>query len=177
MKRSIDNGVPSTAIFYNYTGRMRELIEAYNAAVSVIYPKFAWYIFPGYMQYAVYQRYMKYFKGKYRLVPIPNTLYEYLIRNELIKSEHIIFASEDIYDEYAESEEVNFVNLIVSCGLQNGNTGRQVRTTNGDEKKESETLLKQILNKAPHTLVAQIKPLKICQNNCIFLQVIKMKRK
>lgn len=153
---------------------MRELIEAYNAAVSIIYPKFPWYIYPGYLQYAIYQRYMKYFKGKYRLVPIPNTLYEYLIKNELIKSEHIVFTSEDIYEEYAESEDVNFVNLIVSCGVQDCTNGRQARiASNGDEKKEGETLLKQILNKAPHTLVSQIRPLKICQDNCIFVQVIK----
>lgn len=148
---------------------MRELIEAYNAAVSILYPKYAWYIFPGYLQYAVYQRYMKYFKDKYRLAPIPNTLYEHLIKNELIKSEHIIFASEDIYEEYAESDEVNFVNLIVSCGKEN--KFEQQRLTNGVEKKESDMVLKQILNKAPHTLVAQIRPLKNCQTNCLFVQV------
>lgn len=149
---------------------MQELIEAYNAAVSILYPKYAWYIYPGYLQYAIYQRYMKYFKDKYCLVPIPNTLYEHLIKNKFIKSEHIIFASENIYEEFAESEEVNFVNLIVSCGKQ---FGVQQHITNGEEKKESETLLKQILNQAPHTLVAQITPLKFCQTNCIFVQVIR----
>ncbi|XP_065366725.1 peroxisomal ATPase PEX6 isoform X1 [Calliphora vicina] len=165
-KRSIDNGLP-TSMLYSYTGRMRELIEAYNAAVAILYPKYAWYIYPGYLQFAIYQRYMKYFKDKYRLVPIPNTLYEHLIKNELIKSEHIIFTSEDIYEEYAESEEVNFVNLIVSCGRQ---TVVEKHITNGEEKKESETLLKQILNQAPHTLVAQMRPLKICQTHCVFIQ-------
>ncbi|KAM7341795.1 peroxisomal biogenesis factor 6 isoform 2-T2 [Cochliomyia hominivorax] len=165
-KRSIDNGQPAT-ILYNYTGRMRELIEAYNAAVSILYPKYAWYIYPGYLQYAIYQRYMKYFKDKYRLAPIPNTLYEHLIKNETIKSEHIIFASEDIYEEYAESEEVNFVNLMVTCGKQKKGSERVV---NGEEKKESDIVLKQIMNKAPYTLVAQIRPLKICQSNCLFVQ-------
>lgn len=150
---------------------MRELIEAYNAAVSILYPKYSWYIYPGYLQYAIYQNYMKYYKDKYRLVPIPNTLYEHLIKNELIKSEHIIFAAEDIYDEYAESKEVNFVNLIVSCGKQMHSP--QGVTTNGEERKESGALIKQILNQAPHTLVAQIRPLKVCQPNCVFVQVIR----
>lgn len=148
---------------------MRDFIEAYNAAVTILSPKLAWYVFPGYLQYAVYQRYMKYFKDKYRLAAIPNTLYEYLTKSEFIKSEHIIFAAEDVFEEYAESEEVNFVNLIVSYGKQADSFKNGV--TNGEEKKESETILKTILNQAPHVLVAQIRPIKHCQSNCLFVQV------
>lgn len=151
---------------------MRELIEAYNVVVQIIYPKRAWYIFPGYLQYAVYRRYMKYFKDKYRLVPLPNNLYEQLIKNEYIKSEHILFASQELYEEYAESEEVNFVNMTISCGK----TGEHEDTTqNGSvEGDDSQSLVKQILKQSPHTMLVQILPVKYCKSDCIFVQVRKL---
>ncbi|XP_053965999.1 peroxisomal ATPase PEX6 isoform X1 [Anastrepha ludens] len=164
-KRSIDDGSPTK---YTYVGRMLELIESYNVAVQILYPKFPWYIFPGHLIYAVYKRYMKYYKGKYRLVPIPNALYDMLIDKELIKSEHIVFAAQEVYDEYTESADVNFVNLVITAegGLHNS-------STNGKSKSlipASDHVIKQMLNCAPHTIVAQLLPTANSQSNCIFVQ-------
>uniref|UniRef100_T1PAA0 Peroxisomal ATPase PEX6 n=1 Tax=Musca domestica TaxID=7370 RepID=T1PAA0_MUSDO len=165
-KRSIDNGDPS---LYQYTGRMRELIEAYNVAVQILCPKRAWYIFPGYIQYALYVRHMKYYKDKFRLVPLPNTLYEHLIKTQLIKSEHIVFASEDIYEMYAESRDVNFINLTVSSGRPEVDCDKS-SVQNGQNGNESEALVKKILKLSPHTMMVQILPVKYCKNNCLFVQ-------
>uniref|UniRef100_A0A1B0FA53 AAA+ ATPase domain-containing protein n=1 Tax=Glossina morsitans morsitans TaxID=37546 RepID=A0A1B0FA53_GLOMM len=104
-KQSIDNDVPQDK--YIYAGRMRELIEGNNAVVQLLYPRYPWYIFPGFLTYAIYQHYMKYFEDRCCLVPIPNTLYEMLTSKEFIKSEHVIFAAADIYDEYCVSPEEN----------------------------------------------------------------------
>lgn len=149
--------------FY-YTGRMRELIEGYNAAITLLFPKYPWYIFPGFMILSLWERYEKYYMGKYRLIPLPNNLYEILIKNEFIKSEHIIFAADDVYEKYAESKEVNFVNLIVS--------GEQALcSTQGHENKNlPEAVMKQMLNKAPQTIVAQILPAKNVFHNCLYVK-------
>lgn len=149
---------------------MRELIEAYNVAVQILCPKRAWYIFPGYIQYALYVRHMKYYKDKFRLVPLPNTLYEHLIKTQLIKSEHIVFASEDIYEMYAESRDVNFINLTVSSGRPEADCDKS-SVQNGQNGNESETLVKKILKLSPHTMMVQILPVKYCKNNCLFVQV------
>ncbi|XP_075168854.1 peroxisomal biogenesis factor 6 isoform X2 [Haematobia irritans] len=170
-KRSFDNGNTET---YSYKGRTRDLVEAYNAAVQILSPKLSWHVFPGYLQYALYRRYMKYFKDKYRLVPLPNTLYEHLIDYEDIKSEHIIFASQKVFDDYADSREVNFINMTISCGrpekdinenktiMQNGNG-----VVPGDESKN---LVKQILKPSPHTMLVQILPVKYCKTDCLYIQ-------
>ncbi|XP_013101894.1 peroxisomal ATPase PEX6 isoform X2 [Stomoxys calcitrans] len=172
-KRAIDYG---TVRSYNYTGRMRDLIEAYNAALQILCPKRAWQIFPGYLQYALYRRYMKYFKDKYRLVPLPNSLYEQLIKDEDIKSEHIVFGSEEIFEEYAESREVNFINITVSCGRPDKNHDDDDKNAvfqNGNgvaTGSESKTLVKQILKQSPHTMMVQIIPVKYCKSDCLYVQ-------
>ncbi|CAD7012178.1 peroxisome assembly factor 2 isoform X2 [Ceratitis capitata] len=166
-KRSIDDG---SSPKYVYTGRMLELIEAYNVAVQILYPKYPWYIFPGHLTYEIYKRYIKFYKGKFRVVPIPNALYEHLIGNELIKSEHIVFATKDVYDEYAESPDVNFINLVV-----NAESSLYGPTIDDASKSKnlivaSDNVIKQMLNNAPHTIVAQLLPTANCQSNCIFVQ-------
>ncbi|KAL7736400.1 hypothetical protein ACLKA6_014863 [Drosophila palustris] len=154
---------------YSYTGRMQELVEGYNAVVQLLVPKWPWYLYPGYLISAVYWRYAKYYRGKYLLTPIPNQLYELLIRNELIKSEHVIFASKDVYDTYAESDDVNFVNLVVR---RNGQSNK-ANATNGDRSwSSSEVVIKQILQDTPYTIVAQILPVENSQSqsNCLYVQ-------
>ncbi|XP_067627926.1 peroxisomal ATPase PEX6 isoform X2 [Eurosta solidaginis] len=168
-KSSFDNGSPTK---YIYTGRMLELIEAYNVAVKILYPKYPWYILPGHLIYAVYNRYMKYYKDKYRLVPIPNALYEVLISKELIKSEHIIFATQNIYDEYTESVDVNFVNLVISS--EGGLHGREIVSSKNKSKSvvtATEDVIKQMLKYAPHTIVTQLLlTASNSQSNCIFVK-------
>ncbi|EDW35005.1 GL20091 [Drosophila persimilis] len=155
----LDPGQPR----YSYAGRMQELIEGYNSAVQLLVPKWPWFFYPGYLTYAVYWRYAKYYKGKFHLTPIPNRLYELLIKNELIKSEHLVFASQDVYDSYAESPDVNFVNLIIRGG---SGTAKQTAGHNATPQ----TVIKQMLQEAPHTIVAQILPVAQCQGNRIYVQ-------
>lgn len=156
---------------YSYTGRMQELVEAYNATVQLLRPRWPWYFYPGYLIYAVYWRYAKFYRGKYLLTPMPNRLYEILIKNELIKSEHVIFSGADVYDNYAESEDVNFVNLVVR-GRSRQSTPA---ATNGERTTwtASEVVIKQILQDAPYTIVAQILPVENlhCLSNCLYVQV------
>ncbi|KAH8413661.1 hypothetical protein KR222_003089, partial [Zaprionus bogoriensis] len=155
---------------YSFTGRMQELVEAYNATVQLLRPRWPWYFYPGYLIYAIYWRYARHYKGKYLLTPMPNRLYELLIRNELIKSEHVLFASADVYDAYAESDDVNFVNLVVR--------GRSRQSTpaasNASDRSwtSSEVVVKQILQQTPYTIVAQILPVENphCQRNCLYVQ-------
>lgn len=147
---------------------MLELIEAYNATMQLLVPRWPWFFYPGYLIYAVYWRYAKYYRGKFLLTPMPNQLYELLIKNELIKSEHIIFASKDIYDAYAESTDVNFVNLIVRGAWSRTNPkSSSVRSWDSSE------VVKQILQDAPYTIVAQILPIENaeCQANCLYIKV------
>ncbi|XP_062135156.1 peroxisomal ATPase PEX6 isoform X1 [Drosophila sulfurigaster albostrigata] len=164
------DGDGNVEVRYSYTGRMQELVEGYNAAIQLLVPKWPWYFYPGYLIYAVYWRYAKYYRGKYLLTPMPNRLYELLIRNELIKSEHIIFASRDVYDTYAESDDVNFVNLVLRRSRK---ANADSATTNNDRSwSSSDVVIKQILQDTPYTIVAQILPVesKDCQPNCLYVQ-------
>ncbi|KMY92882.1 peroxisome assembly factor 2 isoform X1 [Drosophila simulans] len=150
---------------FSFSGRVQELVEGYNSAIQLLAPKWPWFLYPGYLTYAVYWRYAKYYKGKLQLTPIPNRLYDLLIKNELIKSEHLVFASQEVYDNYAESPDVNFVNLVIR--------GRRVRIGKppaSDEGNMTQTVIKQMLQEAPHTIVAQILPAAQCQPNCLYVQ-------
>uniref|UniRef100_A0A1B0BE70 Peroxisomal ATPase PEX6 n=1 Tax=Glossina palpalis gambiensis TaxID=67801 RepID=A0A1B0BE70_9MUSC len=163
-KQSIDNDIPQDK--YLYAGRMRELIEGYNAVVQLLYPRYPWYIYPGYLTNAIYQRYMKYFKDRYCLVPIPNTLYEMLTSKEFIKSEHVVFAAAHIYDEYCVSPEVNFVNLKVSYAKDDLQAA-----TKSYENGGSESIVKQMFHTShDNTLVTQIIPAKICHKQCLYVK-------
>uniref|UniRef100_A0A0A1WD77 Peroxisomal ATPase PEX6 n=2 Tax=Zeugodacus cucurbitae TaxID=28588 RepID=A0A0A1WD77_ZEUCU len=166
-KRSIDDGSP---LKYTYTGRMLELIEAYNVAVQILYPKYPWYIFPGHLICAIYNRYMKFYKGKHRLVPLPNALYELLIGKELIKTEHIAFASQDLCNEYVESTDVNFVNLIINAESALHSTSTKTNAKAKSLNPASDDVIKKMLSSAPHTIVAQILPTVNSQSNCIFVK-------
>ncbi|EDW00978.1 peroxisome assembly factor 2 isoform X2 [Drosophila grimshawi] len=156
---------------YSFTGRMQELVEAYNSAVQLLQPRWPWFFYPGYLIYAVYWRYAKYYRGKFLLTPMPNRLYELLTSNELIKSEHVIFASTDVYNIYAESDDVNFVNLVVRGG---GKAGSTTTTTSSNPDRSwdaSELVIKQILQDTPYTIVAQLLPVESsqCQSNCLYI--------
>lgn len=166
-KQSINDDSPSK---YTYTGRMLELIEAYNVAVQILYPQYPWYIFPGHLIFAIYKRYMQFYKGKYRVVPIPNALYELLIGNELIKTEHIAFLPKDVYDEYVESADVNFVNLVINAESALHSTSNMTNRKATNVNPASDDVIKQMLNSAPHTIVAQILPTVNCQSNCVFVK-------
>lgn len=98
------------------------------------------------------------------LTPIPNRLYDLLIKNELIKSEHLVFASQEVYDNYAESPDVNFVNIVIRGGSR-----KAEKLSNGQSTPQ--TVIKQMLQEAPHTIVAQILPVAQCQPNCLYIQV------
>ncbi|KAH8319771.1 hypothetical protein KR074_005468, partial [Drosophila pseudoananassae] len=148
---------------YSFSGRVQELIEGYNSAIQLLAPKWPWFFYPGYLTYAVYWRYAKYYKGKLMLTPIPNRLYDLLIKNELIKSEHLVFASQEVYDNYAESPDVNFVNIFIRGGNR-----KAEKLTNGTSTPQ--TVIKQMLQEAPHTIVAQILPVAQCQPNCLYIQ-------
>ncbi|XP_023031698.1 peroxisome assembly factor 2 isoform X2 [Drosophila willistoni] len=147
---------------YTYSGRIQELVEGYNVLIQLMRPKWPWYFFPGYLQYSLYWRYQKYYKGKFLLSPLPNRLYDLLIKDELIKSEHVIFASQEVYDTFAESPDVNFVNVILR--------GRSNKEDKSSGSSSPSSLIKQMLQEAPHTIVAQILPMKQCQGNCLFVQ-------
>ncbi|XP_055855099.1 peroxisomal ATPase PEX6 isoform X3 [Episyrphus balteatus] len=142
---------------YRYTGRMKEIVQAYNAAATILHPKCPWYVFPGFLAHALVRRYQENYQGKFKLVPIPNILYELLIKNEFIKSEHVIFSSEEIFNQYAENREANFVNLLV--------TGRLgAITTTGNE------IVQKMLQKAPQTIVTQLVPVQNCSDGCLYVQ-------
>ncbi|XP_032311503.1 peroxisome assembly factor 2 isoform X1 [Drosophila ananassae] len=159
---ALDQGDPNQPR-YNYSGRVQELIEGYNSAIQLLAPKWPWFFYPGYLTYAVYWRYAKYYKGKLMLTPIPNRLYDLLIKNELIKSEHLVFASQEVYDNYAESPDVNFVNIVIRGGSR-----KAEKLSNGQSTPQ--TVIKQMLQEAPHTIVAQILPVAQCQPNCLYIQ-------
>lgn len=77
-----------------------------------------------------------------------------------------MFASQEVYENYAESPDVNFVNLVIR--------GRRVRIGKplaSDEGNMTQTVIKQMLQEAPHTIVAQILPAAQCQPNCLYVQV------
>ncbi|XP_037946284.1 peroxisome biogenesis protein 6-like isoform X1 [Teleopsis dalmanni] len=157
---------------YFFTGRIRELVEAYNAAVQIVFPKYPWYLYPGYMIYAIHKRYLQYYKGKFQLIPIPNDLYEHLIDDEIIKSEHYVFAAQETYDEFVEyPPNVNFVNLTFSSEKKSGikNSRNKIEITSKDNA-APETVIQQMLNQAPQTIVAQILPTMNCQQGCLFVQ-------
>jgi len=151
---------------FSFSGRVQELVEGYNSVVQLLAPKWPWFLYPGYLTYAVYWRYAKYYKGKLQLTPIPNRLYDLLIKNELINSEHLVFASREVYDTYAESPDVNFVNLVIR-----GGRARISKEQNGDGGSTTRSVIKQMLQEAPHTIVAQILPVAQCQPNCLYVQV------
>lgn len=113
---------------------------------------------------------MKFYKGKYRVVPIPNVLYELLIGNELIKTEHIAFSPKDVYDEYVESADVNFVNLVINVESALHSTSITANTKTKTLNPASDNVIKHMLSIAPHTIVAQILPTVNSQSNCIFVK-------
>lgn len=136
---------------------MLELLQAYNAVMRLLYPKYAWYIYPGYLIYSLYYCYKKYLKDKYRLIPISNDLFDKLMSNELLKSEHVVFATTEVYEEFSESAEVNFVNLIIK--------------TQHSSKIQNKSKEVELNEDKMHSIFVQILPLKSCQPQCLFVKV------
>ena len=129
-------------------------MKSFEMFVRIVHPKFPWYIFPGMLTLELAKRYQKHFRDKYKLIPIPNQLYAFLLKHEFIKSEHKMFVSEEIFDRYAESHELNFVNMLV-----NGKKSIDVvtRQTDGDTYKLiGSEIVKQVLTSKPKTIVVQL---------------------
>lgn len=138
---------------YRFNGRMRELVEGYNAIVQILFPRYAWYVFPGYLQWALFQRYVKHFKGKYRVVPIPNRLHDLLIAKEFLQSEHIVFAHPDVYEKFVSAPDVNFVKLLL--------TTASVEENNTNPKDDD----------VPEAINVQLLPKSHCDRNCLYVKV------
>ncbi|XP_055389388.1 peroxisomal ATPase PEX6 [Condylostylus longicornis] len=135
---------------------MRSLVNAFIIVNRILFPKYRWYSFPALLILELTQRHVALNRDKFKLTPIPSRLYEFLIRNEYIKSEHILFVSEDIFEKYAESRELNYVTLIVS--------GRFT-----PKKEHKSEIMKDILSLKPQTLIVQLQPAFNCQKSCVFV--------
>lgn len=140
---------PELPLRYRFTGRMAELIHGYNAIVRLLFPRYAWYVFPGYLLWAIFQRYQKLFKGKYRLVPIPNNLHSLLTAKEFFKSEHFLFAHPEVYEKYVIAPQLNFVQLAFKS------------TDNDVDDKDNPF----------DAIIIQLLPKSNCPKNCLYIKV------
>ncbi|XP_055603194.1 uncharacterized protein LOC129751616 isoform X2 [Uranotaenia lowii] len=99
--------------------------------------------------------------ASFRVVPIPNLLFEQHQRQQLVHSEHTLFVSRTVFNQYVVEREINWINLIIrGCG-----EGARNKTVN-----DGPGLVSVILNKQNVSVLFQICPLDGVPPNVIFVK-------
>lgn len=95
----------------------------------------------------------------FRVVPIPNLLFDQYQQNQLVHSEHTLFVCRTVFNQYVVEREINWINLMIRASCEGG------RKNEG-----SEGLVSIILNRQNVSVLFQICPLDGVPPNAIFVK-------
>ncbi|XP_058452012.1 uncharacterized protein LOC131430816 [Malaya genurostris] len=95
----------------------------------------------------------------FRVVPMPNLLFEKHQRGRLVRSEHTLFVCRTVFNQYVVEREINWINLVIRAF--GDETGRQ---------NEVDGLLSIILNRQNVSVLFQVLPLDGVPPHVIFVK-------
>nr|XP_019551832.2 peroxisome assembly factor 2-like [Aedes albopictus] len=95
----------------------------------------------------------------FRVVPIPNLLFERYQQDLLVRSEHTLFVSRTVFHQYMVEREINWINLVIRANCDGGK-----KNEGGGE------LVSIILNRQNVSVLFQICPLEGVPPNVIFVK-------
>ncbi|XP_065076031.1 peroxisomal ATPase PEX6 [Ochlerotatus camptorhynchus] len=95
----------------------------------------------------------------FRVVPIPNLLFDQYQQNQLVHSEHTLFVCRTVFNQYVVEREINWINLMIRASCEGGRKNEQ-----------SEGLVSIILNRQNVSVLFQICPLNGVAPNTIFVK-------
>ncbi|XP_053695230.1 peroxisomal ATPase PEX6 [Sabethes cyaneus] len=98
----------------------------------------------------------------FRILPMPNLLFERHQQGRLVRSEHTLFVSRSVFNQYVVEREINWINLLVRAVGATGNVQRKPEGDNG--------LTSMILNKQPISVLFQVMPLTSIAPNVIYVK-------
>lgn len=84
----------------------------------------------------------------FRVVPIPNLLFDQYQQNQLVHSEHTLFVCRTVFNQYVVEREINWINLIIRASCEGGR-----------KNETGEGLVSIILNRQNVSVLFQICPL------------------
>lgn len=130
---------------------------------KIKFPQYAGYYFP---IFVIIQRIKKlqydlqYLTLPLKVIPIPNNLYNILVRDETVKSEHILFVSESIYQRYMTRKNFNLINFSFITG----------RVQSSTDDKNGDDIVSRILNKPINgATLFHLLPIRTSQFSAVFM--------
>lgn len=130
---------------------------------KILYPSYPCYFFPSFLLIQTYNKLVVLKKSpKYRVIPLPNKLYNILVKNQPFQCDHFCFVSDEIFDKYDDSDDSNCkLNwLNVEFGNENGSNGNSKRSVD---------IVQTILAKPNSSMLVPVVAVQRCQKNCIFV--------
>lgn len=125
------------------------ILKQIHYVSKLIYPQYPGHYFPIFLFIELAKEAklkMRPDKIRLALKPMPNKLYDLLIADEIIKSEHIAFVSQEVFETFIREKEFSYINLKLHGGDKNN--------TNFTDNKVDQQLVKLVpwKNIQPNTI-------------------------
>ncbi|XP_062560981.1 uncharacterized protein LOC134225156 [Armigeres subalbatus] len=95
----------------------------------------------------------------FRVVPVPNLLFEQYQQAQLVHSEHTLFVCRTVFNQYVVEREINWINLVIRASYDGGR-----------KNEDGEQLVSIILNRQNVSVLFQICPLEGIAPNVILVK-------
>lgn len=128
---------------------------------KTLFPLYPCYFFPSFLLIQVYNKLvsLKNFP-KFRVVPLPNKLYNILVENKSYSCDHFCFVSDEIFDKYELESDRNWLNVIFGSNQDDFNKTMQHRSSD---------IVETILSRQYTSVLVPVIAVPKCQRNCIFV--------
>lgn len=132
---------------------------------KILYPCYPCYFFPSFLLIQTYNKLVALKKDpKYRVIPLPNKLYNVLVKNQAFECDHFCFVSDELFDKFQYDEDdsnrtVNWLNVDFGNGDNEFNRN----------SKNAADIVQTILAKPNASLLVPVVAVQRCQKNCIFV--------
>lgn len=128
---------------------------------NILFPSYPCYCFPSFLLIQVYNKLVAFKNNpRFRVIPLPNKLYNILVKDKSFSSDHFCFVSDEIFDRYElDDTAVNWLNVIF------GN----IQNDFNNPIKRSSDIVETILMKPNSSVLVPVIAVPKCQRNHIFV--------
>ena len=128
------------------------------------FPKYPSYCFPIFVFLRIIKQIfydIKVRSLKFRVIPIPNQLFDKYAARNLVKSEHTLFVNKSVFGQYFVEADLIWTNLLILVSKQD---------INSTPKKEDNKIVSTILNKQNISVTFQVSSVPGIPMNAIFVK-------
>lgn len=137
----------------------RTYYQIFARASQILFPQYPCYCFPAYLLTQVYHKLVASKENpRFRVIPLPNQLYNVLAHNDHFHSDHFCIVSNETFASHGFDAKLNWINVVFGAG------GEPTKRSS-----KSPDIVQTILTKPNASLLAPVIAVERCPRNCVFV--------